>query len=155
MGIIKDLDKLDSGFRPYADAFIAELHRNGVVFRVEETLRTPEVQEAYWLQGRAPLGEVNKARKRAGLYLLSEAESKSIVTWTRDSVHFTGRAIDIVPLVKDEQRGWIVPWNYARYVRIWTEMGKIGKAVGLEWGGDWTPIQGGIGKDPPHYQRAA
>jgi hypothetical protein len=151
---IKDIGALDLGFQPYANAFIDELHRNGVIFRIDETLRTPEVQNAYWLQSRAPLAEVNAARSRAGLYLLDEKENKTTVTWTRDSVHFTGKAIDIVPLIRDEKRGWVVPWDYVRYARIWLEMGKIGRSIGLEWGGEWTPLNGtGVGKDPPHYQR--
>jgi hypothetical protein len=154
MGTIKDIGALDPGFQSYANAFIAELHRNGVIFRIDETLRTPEVQEAYWLQSRAPLAEVNAARSRAGLSLLRESENKTTVTWTRDSVHFTGKAIDIVPLIRDEQRGWVVPWDYVKYAKIWLEMGKIGRSVGLEWGGEWPPFNSaGVGKDPPHYQK--
>jgi hypothetical protein len=153
MGVIKDLNALDSGFRKIVDYFIDELNQNDILFRVDETLRTKAVQEAYWLQGRAPLAEVNAARSNAGLYLLVESENRRQVTWTHDSPHFTGKAVDIVPLVKTE-KGVIVPWDYVKYVGVWLAMGKIGMKYGLEWGGTWTPLNSaGLGKDPPHYQK--
>jgi hypothetical protein len=155
MGVIKSLDALEPGFRVFVDAFLDELYDSGKLFRIEETLRTKEVQEAYWLQGRAPLEQVNAARAGAGLYLLTEKENLRLVTWTHDSVHFTGRAIDIVPLVKT-LGGVVVPWDYVKYADVWKSVGQIGIRHGLEWGGTWVPLNsGGVGKDPPHYQRAA
>lgn len=153
MAIIRSLDALDPGFRPLAVEFIRRLAAADIPHRVDETLRTGDVQEAYWLQGRAPLAEVNAAREKAGLYLLTGAENRTTVTWTRESVHFTGRAVDVVPLLSRGDGRFFVPWDYAAYAGIWRQMGEIGKSLGLEWGGDWPPLIGGvIGKDPPHYQ---
>jgi peptidoglycan L-alanyl-D-glutamate endopeptidase CwlK len=156
MPVIRTIDALDPGFRPLALEFIHRLADAGIPFRIEETLRTRDVQEAYWLQSRAPLDGVNAARKKAGLYLLEEKENKVTVTWTRESVHFTGRAIDLVPLLSREDGSFFVPWDYVAYAGIWKRMGEIGQGLGLEWGGVWAPLIGGvIGKDPPHYQKEA
>ena len=85
MPVIRSLDALSHGFRPLAVEFVRLLAAADVQYRIDETLRTGEVQEAYWLQSRAPLGEVNAARKKAGLYLLTEAENRVTVTWTREA----------------------------------------------------------------------
>jgi peptidoglycan L-alanyl-D-glutamate endopeptidase CwlK len=155
MAIIRSIDALSLSFRPLAVEFLRRLSSLGVQYRVDETLRTADVQEAYWLQGRAPLAEVNAARKKAGLYLLTEAESRVVVTWTRDSAHLRGEAIDVVPLLSREDGRFFVPWEYAAYAGIWLHLGELGRGLGLDWGGDWPPlIDGVIGKDPPHYQKA-
>jgi peptidoglycan L-alanyl-D-glutamate endopeptidase CwlK len=153
MAIIRSLDALDPAFRPLAVEFVRRLAAADIPYRVDETLRTRDVQEAYWLQSRAPLEEVNAARKKAGLYLLSEAENRVTVTWTRESAHFTGRAVDVVPLLGRGDGRFFVPWDYVAFAGIWRWMGETGQALGLEWGGAWPPLTGGvIGRDPPHYQ---
>jgi hypothetical protein len=155
MGIIRSLDALDPGLRPLATEFVRRLAEAGVHYRVDETLRARDVQDAYWLQGRTPLAEVNAARTQAGLYLLTEAENRIIVTWTRESAHLKGEALDVVPLLSRADGRFFVPWDYAAYAGIWLQLGKIGQGLGLEWGGSWPPLAGGvIGKDPPHYQKA-
>jgi hypothetical protein len=155
MAIIRSLDALNHGFRPLAVEFVRRLAAADIPYRIDETLRTADVQEAYWLQSRAPLAEVNAARKKAGLYLLTEAENRVTVTWTRESVHLKGEALDVVPLLGRGDGRFFVPWDYLPYAGIWLQMGKIGRSLGLEWGGAWPPLTGGvIGKDPPHYQKA-
>jgi hypothetical protein len=153
MAIIRSVDALDPGFRPLAVEFVRSLAGADIPYRIDETLRTAAVQEAYWLQGRAPLGEVNAARRHAGLYLLTEAENRIVVTWTRESAHLRGEAIDVVPLLSRGDGRFYVPWDYAAWAGIWLQMGAIGQGLGLEWGGSWPPLAGGIGKDPPHYQK--
>jgi peptidoglycan L-alanyl-D-glutamate endopeptidase CwlK len=155
MAIIRSLDALNPGFRPLAVEFIRLLAAEDVPCRVDETLRTRDTQEAYWLQGRAPLEEVNAARGKAGLYLLTEAENRAVITWTRESPHLKGEAIDVVPLLSRGDGRFFVPWDYAAFAGIWLRMGRLGQSLGLEWGGSWPPlIDGAIGKDPPHYQKA-
>jgi peptidoglycan L-alanyl-D-glutamate endopeptidase CwlK len=154
VAIIRSIDALDPGFRPLAAEFIRRLAAAGVQYRVDETLRVGDTQEAYWLQGRAPLGEVNAAREKAGLYLLTEAENRVVVTWTRESAHLNGEALDVVPLLSRGDGRFFVPWNYAAYAGIWLQLGRIGQSLGLEWGGSWPPlVDVVIGRDPPHYQR--
>jgi peptidoglycan L-alanyl-D-glutamate endopeptidase CwlK len=144
------IDLLAPEARPCFDLFLRKLDAEGLRYTVTETLRTREVQEAYYAQGRKPLGEINALRKRAGLYLLREAEGKRIVTRTMNSVHFTGKAADIVPVI-----GGVIPWNIAsrETAGLWLAFGRLGREAGLEWGGSWPPFDRyGIGWDAPHYQ---
>jgi hypothetical protein len=153
MGIIRNIDALDPSFKPLAVELIQRLSLAGIHHRIDETVRTKEVQEAYYLQSRATLAEVNEARKKAGIYLLTEAENKTTVTWTRESVHLKGLAIDIVPLLVSDEGKYFVPWDYEKYAASWLAIGKISLKLGLDWGGTWPPInKAGLGKDCPHHQ---
>jgi peptidoglycan L-alanyl-D-glutamate endopeptidase CwlK len=146
------LDLLRSEVRPYFDQFLSLLDRHGLRYSVIETLRTQAAQEAYYAQGRKPLAGINELRKKAGLYPLGEAEGKRIVTKTMRSVHLTGKAADIVPVVNGK-----IPWNItAENAELWLVFGRLGQEAGLEWGGSWAPLDRfGIGWDAPHYQRMA
>jgi peptidoglycan L-alanyl-D-glutamate endopeptidase CwlK len=146
------LDLLQPDARPYFDDFINKLDRRGYRYAILETLRTAEVQEAYYAQGRKPLAEINALRTKAGLYLLTDAEGKRIVTQTMYSVHLKGRAADIVPVLDGK-----IPWNMTRETaELWRAFGLLGQEAGLEWGGSWQPLDRfGIGWDAPHYQRGA
>ncbi|MDR1175337.1 MAG: M15 family metallopeptidase [Treponema sp.] len=143
------LDLLKPEVRPCFDAFLDRLEMRGFQYSVVETLRTSAVQEAYYAQGRRPLAEINELRKKAGLYLLGEAEGKRIITRTMESVHLTGQAADIVPVVNGK-----IPWVItAENADLWLAFGKLGKESGLEWGGLWPPLDTfGVGWDAPHYQ---
>jgi peptidoglycan L-alanyl-D-glutamate endopeptidase CwlK len=135
--------------RKYFEGFIKKLDNQGFRYSVLETLRTVEVQEAYYAQGRRPLEEINELRKKAGLYLLGEEEAKRIVTKTLESVHLTGKAADIVPVIDGK-----IPWNITtENAELWLAFGRLGQESGLEWGGSWAPLDRfGIGWDAPHYQ---
>jgi hypothetical protein len=144
------LDLLKPDVRQYFEDFISKLEQRGFRYSVVETLRTQAVQAAYYAQGRKPLAEINELRKKAGLYLLGEAEGKQIVTKTMNSVHLTGKATDIVPVVDGK-----IPWNITTdNAELWRTFGAMGQEAGLEWGGSWTPLDRfGIGWDAPHYQK--
>jgi peptidoglycan L-alanyl-D-glutamate endopeptidase CwlK len=135
--------------RPVFEGFLSRLDKAGFRYSVVETLRARAVQEAYYAQGRKPLAEINGLRKKAGLYLLGETEGKRIVTKTMQSVHFTGKAADIVPVAEGK-----IPWNItAENAGLWLAFGRLGEEAGLEWGGTWLPLDRfGIGWDAPHYQ---
>jgi peptidoglycan L-alanyl-D-glutamate endopeptidase CwlK len=144
------IDLLAPEARPYFDSFLRKLDAEGLRYSVVETLRSPEVQAAYYAQGRKPLEEINTLRKKAGLYLLGEAEGKRIVTRTMHSVHFTGKAADIAPVIDGK-----IPWNVTsrEIAGLWLAFGRLGREAGLEWGGAWPPLDKyGIGWDAPHYQ---
>jgi len=143
------LDLLKPEVRRYFDDFIGKLDRQGLRYSIIETLRTREVQEAYYAQGRKPLEEINELRKKAGLYLLGAEEGKRIITKTMESIHLIGKAADIVPVIDGR-----IPWNFtAENAGLWLAFGRLGQEAGLEWGGTWTPLdQFGIGWDAPHYQ---
>jgi peptidoglycan L-alanyl-D-glutamate endopeptidase CwlK len=143
------LKLLIPGVQRYFEDFINNLDKTGVRYSILETLRTKEVQEAYFAQGRRPLDEINDLRKKAGLWVIGEAEGKRIITKTMESVHLTGRAADIVPVIDGK-----IPWNITKdNAELWLMFGKLGQEAGLEWGGTWKPLnQFGIGWDAPHYQ---
>jgi peptidoglycan L-alanyl-D-glutamate endopeptidase CwlK len=144
------IDLLAPQARSCFNLFLRELDARGLRYSVIETLRTPEVQAAYYAQGRKPLEEINALRKKAGLYLLGEAEGKRIVTRTMQSVHFTGKAADIVPVIDGK-----IPWNITsrEIAGLWIAFGRLGQEAGLEWGGAWPPLDSyGVGWDAPHYQ---
>lgn len=68
------------------------------------------------------------------------------------SKHQDGDAIDIVPFDLYQLHGPDkVQWNTAD--AIWPHIGKIGKDLGLRWGGDFTPRNAqGVGWDPGHFE---
>lgn len=151
MGVIRDIDKLGSVIKPLCRAMLAKLDKAGIRYVVLETLRTYEVARAYWLQGRAPLTEVNEARKSAGLYLLSEAENKRTVTRLnpdiKQSKHMTGDAFDLAPLKSD---GRTIDWSAPK--DVWLKIGEIGESCGLSWGGRWGQTAAALGWDCPHFE---
>jgi peptidoglycan LD-endopeptidase CwlK len=74
------------------------------------------------------------------LYEQGRSKPGKIVTWTRNSKHITGEAFDIVVCENGKP-----DWNVTN--PKWTLAGKIGKTVGLAWGGDFPRI-----KDFPHFE---
>jgi hypothetical protein len=143
------IDLLHPAARPYFEDFLGRLEKGGYLYAILETLRTEAAQKAYYAQGREKLETINALRKKAGLYLLGEAEGKRIVTRTMESAHLSGKAGDIVPVL-DGKIPWIIT---AENAGLWLAFGRLGMEAGLEWGGTWKPLDKyGIGWDAPHYQ---
>lgn len=110
-------------------------------FYINETKRSLAVQMAYYSRGRmAKTSDVKAMYAAAGLYTPTETECKTPNTWTLNSNHIAGRAIDIVPMTAGDKIWWNAP------VEVWQLMGECGEAAGLKWGGRWTE------KDYPHYE---
>jgi len=133
------------------EPFYLAMFEAGLPFELNETLRLPIVQKAYYAQNRQPLAEVNRLRKAAGLYLISPKENTYKVTWTLESRHFAGpdgraRAFDI-RLLKYAKPHWETKWDGNKNsIPDYLEAARIGKSVGLEAGGLWDK------PDPPHFQ---
>ena len=106
---------------------------------ISETKRELSVQMAYYSRSRMQPDDVVKMYKAAGLYTPSLTECKTANTWTLDSKHIQGLAIDLVP-IKAGAFWWSAPKD------IWMIMGEIGKSCGLKWGGDWKNT------DCPHFE---
>ena len=144
----KDLLDLDEAFRAKASKAFTELNKSETLHQlgvqsvaISETKRELSVQMAYYSRGRMKdPADVRAMYNAAGLYSPSEAECKTPNTWTLHSKHLTGRAVDFVP-VKDGRLWWNAP------VKVLEEMGKIGKACGMSWGGDWKT------KDYFHFEK--
>lgn len=100
--------------------FAMEMHDQGIQFIVTCTYRSQEEQDELYAKGRTTQGP--------------------IVTWTQHSKHTERRAFDIAIMIDGK-----VSWKAEDY----EEPGKIGRSVGLEWGGDWKK------PDKPHFQLKA
>ena len=136
---MKDVELLKEPFKALVKEFLSELAKAGIRVLISETLRTPQVQAAYFAQGRKALAEVNRLRVSAGLWQISEKENKSKVTWTLKSKHLDGLAIDVVP-EKDGTFWWNAPDD------VWKKISDVGVMCGLESGYTWKQ------KDAPHFE---
>lgn len=65
-------------------------------------------------------------------------------SWTMNSRHLTGHAVDIAPLVNGQ-----VTWDWQIYHRLAPIIKEAAmlEGVNIEWGGDWTRTP-----DGPHWQ---
>lgn len=104
-------------------------------FMVLEGLRTKERQAALYAQGRTVPGKV--------------------VTWTRNSKHLTGDAVDLAPVV-----GGAIPWGspaaFDELAQVVFRAAEL-EGVAITWGADWN--NNGIRRekgetDSPHFQLA-
>lgn len=139
--IHRDIELLDPEFKEKIKIFLAKLDEKKIKYYIMETRRDPEVQAAYYAQGREDLAKVNELRKKAGLYLIDKSENR-IITWTMKSRHLEGKAIDITPQMESPIPQ---PWWGAPDAK-WKEIADIAKECGLDVGYYWDV------KDAPHYQ---
>ncbi|MCS7077732.1 MAG: M15 family metallopeptidase [Bacteroidia bacterium] len=118
----------------------------GLNIKVTEGCRTYEVQEAYYAQGRKPLEEVNKLRKKAGLPPI-EAKKNLIITYAPagHSAHNVCAAADIYLLDKNNK---LVLEDYTLLKKFYAIVRKeVDKRNDITWGMDFTEF-----KDPPHLE---
>lgn len=109
----------------------------GIRLLVTSTLRSEAEQLALFAQGRKGLETVNSLRAGAGLAAIGEAQNR-VVTRALTSVHQFGLAFDVV-LVKDGGAVWDVKADVNENdIPDYEEAGRIGKGLGLEWGGDFS-----------------
>lgn len=106
-----------------ANKLVVECKKQGLIVKLGECFRSVAEQDALYVQGRTTQG--------------------SIVTYAKgssySSMHQWGVAFDVI---RNDGKG-----SYNDSDGWFTKVGKIGKALGLEWGGDWTsPV------DKPHFQ---
>lgn len=100
--------------------FLDECNKQGLPVLITETWRTKQEQDDLYAQGRTKPG--------------------GIVTNVRypHSMHCWGLAFDFCKNVKGQE--------YSDSA-FFTKVGRIGKSLGLTWGGDWTNFP-----DKPHFQ---
>ena len=112
------LDDLDPIFKPLAIELLARCVEAGIAIMIVDTLRTPEEQAANIAKG---------------------------VSWTTNSKHLIGQAIDICPFDTYQLHGPDkLKWNVND--PIWGKIGVIGEKLGLRWGGRWQQ------KDMGHFE---
>lgn len=103
-------------------AMIDACKAEGIDLLITSTYRDNASQDALYAQGRTAPGKV-VTNARAG-----------------QSFHNYRCAVDVVPL-----RNGKPVWDSKD--AIWQRIGSIGKAIGLEWAGDWKRF-----KEFPHFQ---
>ena len=119
----RDITMCHPQLQELANKLIAECKKQGLIVKLGECFRSVSEQDALYAQGRTTSG--------------------SIVTYAKgssySSMHQWGVAFDII---RNDGKG-----AYYDNDGWFSKVGKIGKALGLEWGGDWTsPV------DKPHFQ---
>lgn len=102
-------------------AFIASCKTQGIDLLVTSTYRDIEAQNALYAQGRTASGKIVTNAKGG------------------QSFHNFRCAVDVVPLVNGKPN-----WDDDA---LWRKVGKLGKAAGLEWAGDWKTF-----REQPHFQ---
>jgi peptidoglycan L-alanyl-D-glutamate endopeptidase CwlK len=118
----RSLDDLLPLVRQRVEAFIKAAQASGIDLLVTSTYRDNESQNALYAQGRTTVGKI-VTNAKAG-----------------QSFHNYRCAVDVVPIVAGKPR-WDVKDD------VWQTIGKLGKAQGLEWAGDWKRF-----KEYPHFQ---
>ena len=141
-----DLALLKPAFEDRVRAALDEMRNDPVLkelgvtsIGISETKRDIEVQMAYFSRGRMKPTDVKTMYKAAGLYQIRDDDASVVVTWTLDSKHLRGEAVDLVPQ-KNGIQWWTAPET------VWKRMGEIGVKAGLSWGGSWKNT------DNPHFE---
>lgn len=121
----RSLDDLHPKVKQLAETFIANCKQAGIDVLVTSTYRDGESQNALYAQGRTKPGSI-------------VTNAKAGQSW-----HNYRLAFDIVPL-----RGGKPVWGTSGLDgKLWKQVGQIGKAVGLEWAGEWKTFV-----EFPHFQ---
>ena len=141
-----DINLLRPKTKKLCELFIEACRKAGINLVITQTLRSMELQDAYYSQGRDSLDIVNSKRKKVNLPPITEKENKSIITKAKagSSPHNYGLAFDFVPIVNGKAE-----WND---LTLFDRCGAIAKTLNvdgytLEWGGDFPKF-----KDRPHIQ---
>lgn len=106
-----------------ANKLVTECKKQGLIVKLGECFRSVAEQDALYAQGRTTKGSI-----------VTNAKGTSY-----SSMHQWGVAFDVV---RNDGKG-----AYNDSDNWFSKVAKIGKSLGLEWGGDWTsPV------DKPHFQ---
>ena len=125
----RSLNDLHPAMQPLAAEFLNNCKAAGIDLLVTCTWRSGAEQDALYAQGRTTPGSI-VTRAKAG-------QSKHNHTLAGRPASL---ALDVVPL----RLGKPV---WAASDAIWQDIGRIGKACGLEWAGEWTRM-----REFPHFQ---
>ena len=120
---MRDITLCHPHLQELATKLVEECKRQGLIIKIGETLRTATEQDELYAQGRTKPGNI-----------VTNARGSSY-----RSMHQWGVAFDFF---RNDGSG-----AYNETGNFFGRVGQIGKALGLEWGGDWKSI-----KDNPHFQ---
>jgi len=119
----RDITKLHPDLQIKLNQLIAECKKQGLIIGISECVRTVAEQDALYAKGRTKPGKI-----------VTNARGSSY-----SSMHQWGVAFDFY---RNDGKG-----AYIDYDGFFSKVGKIGKKLGLEWGGSWKSII-----DKPHFQ---
>lgn len=124
----RDITKLHPELQKKIKELQKACEKQGLKIGIGECVRTKAEQDALYAQGRTKPG--------------------SIVTKVKypDSMHCWGVAFDFYLLMDIDGDGKTNDDTYNNSKKTFEKVGKIGKSIGLEWGGDWSF------SDKPHFQ---
>ena len=112
-----------------------------VDFMVGQGLRTRDEQARLYGQGRT-----GAQMKAMGLPVHYAKPSMPRVTWTMNSNHLSGRAVDLWAWVKGGI-SWDTNKGYYEEIARAMKLAAMFECVPIEWGGDWKSS-----KDYPHFE---
>ncbi|MDO4301522.1 MAG: M15 family metallopeptidase [Clostridia bacterium] len=119
----RDITMCHPQLQELADKLLTECKKQGLIVKLGECFRTAAEQDTLYAQGRTASGSI-----------VTNAKGSSY-----SSMHQWGVAFDVI---RNDGKG-----AYYDNDGWFSKVGKVGKALGLEWGGDWTsPV------DLPHFQ---
>jgi hypothetical protein len=129
------LTNLAPVFQPLAGRIWAKANALGLDLVLVSTRRDPDEQARLWAIGRT--------RNPDGTWRLDDDARTEVVTRAPpgSSPHEFGLAMDVVPRVLLTRRGW------APDSALWDTLGRVVRAAGAEWGGDFKGFA-----DRPHIQ---
>lgn len=135
----RDTKKLNALVRVQLNLALADLREQGVNPLVVETIRTKERQ--YYLYGQ---GRTAAECKLKGVPTKYAKPSAKKVTWTLNSIHITGFAVDVVPQRKVNGKMTAI-WNVKDKdtIKIISTMIRYGFEAGANWSSN---------PDSPHFQ---
>jgi peptidoglycan L-alanyl-D-glutamate endopeptidase CwlK len=118
----RSINDLHPHVKALAEKHIELCKREGITIIITSTLRDDAYQATLYAQGRTKPGPIVTNLKVTG-------------------AHGFGLAYDVVPITAEGK----AEWNNHNW---WATIGRIGKILGLEWGGDWKSFI-----DKPHFQK--
>ena len=120
---MRDINKCHPKLIDLSKKLVSACRGQGLIIGIGESFRTKEEQDALYAKGRTAPGNI-----------VTNAKGSSY-----SSHHQWGTAFDIY---RNDGKG-----VYTDGDGFFKKVGKIGKSIGLEWGGDWkSPV------DKPHFQ---
>lgn len=147
----RDLANLHPSIRPKVDKFLLDCANAGITLLVTCTSRTNAEQAMLYAQSRTQV-EVDaagvNAKARPDLPWATNAKpGQSKHNFESPPGTPASLAVDVVPL-RDGKPVWSTVGSDGK---LWEQIGAIGEACGLEWGGRWP----GKKRDRPHFQGSA
>ena len=120
---MRDINRCHPRLIDLSKKLVSACRGQGLIIGIGESFRTKEEQDALYAKGRTTPGNI-----------VTNAKGSSY-----SSHHQWGTAFDIY---RNDGKG-----VYTDGDGFFEKVGKIGKSIGLEWGGDWkSPV------DKPHFQ---